>query len=335
MGSARHAGEDELRCRGFEDKFAKGMRTWSFENVQKEIIPYPNRNELDEMVWGMEDEGTTDPEGTVCDEDDEGEEEDSETENEPDAFDPSDWVDPVAAKETYGAADAHVLLHCHGASEVATCGTQSSHIASFHSRVRVYQEVEDSLKAVITPRAQSLAQRVNKANREDTARLAELLCQKQLDVYAGLQEKLVADGRENHRMQKEYQDLLTSKLLTSAKIKACKEKLKHASQQIGRSQGVVAAMAEAEAFTPRMLGYGRPSGGTKDHRDARFKVLERARRIGNLTVRQKGQWDFVKTSWDGAMCEAHGGDWGKAFAEFMQKSIPAGAHRNGCILKVC
>ena len=108
-------------------------------------------------------------------------------------------------------------------------------------------------------------------------------------------------------------------LRTAAKIKACKEKLKYASQQIGRSQGVVAAMTEAEAFTPHMLGYGRSNGGTKDHRDARFKVLERARRIGNLTVRQEGQWDFFKTSWDGAMCEAHGGEWGRVFAEFMQQ----------------
>ena len=73
-------------------------------------------------------------------------------------------------------------------------------VASLHSRVRVYQEVEDSLNAVRTPIAQSLAQGVNKANREDTKRLAELLCQKQPDVYAGLQEKLLADGRENHIM---------------------------------------------------------------------------------------------------------------------------------------
>ena len=77
-------------------------------------------------------------------------------------------------------------------------------------------------------------------------------------------------------------------------------------------------MHEAEAFTPQMLGYGKSNGGTKDHRDARFKVLERARRIGNLTVRQEGQWEFFKTSWDAAMCEAHGGDWGKVFAEFTQ-----------------
>ena len=121
------------------------LRAWNFENVQNEIIPYPKRKELDEMVWGMEDEATADPEGTVCDEDEpiqepgdvdgEGEEEDGETENEPDAFDPSDWVDPGAAKETYCVADAYMSLHCHGASEVATCGTQSSHVVGFHSRV--------------------------------------------------------------------------------------------------------------------------------------------------------------------------------------------------------
>ena len=218
----------------------------------------------------MEDEATAYPEGTVCGEDEpieepgdvdgEGEEEDGEIENEPDAFDPSDWVDPVAAKETYCAADAHISLHCHGASEVATCGTQSSHIASFHSRVRVFQEVEDSLNAVRTPIAQSLAQGVNKANREDTKRLAELLCQKQLDVYAGLQEKLVADGRESHIMQTEFKGLMAHKRrvgVTETRLRESKDRLRRSSQQVGRSQAVVAAMHEAYAFTPQMLGHGR------------------------------------------------------------------------------
>ena len=36
----------------FEQKYENGLRVWNFENVQKEIIPYPKRNELDEMGWG-------------------------------------------------------------------------------------------------------------------------------------------------------------------------------------------------------------------------------------------------------------------------------------------
>ena len=160
----------------------------------------------------MEDEGTTDPEGTVCDEDEpihepgdvdgEGEEEDCETENEPDAFDPRDWVDPEVAIVTYGAEHAPVPVHCHGDSEIATCGTQSSHVASFHSRVRAYQEVEDSLKSLRTPIAHSLAQTVNRVKRHDTKRCAELLCKKQPAVYTALRQKLVNDDREHKRMQK-------------------------------------------------------------------------------------------------------------------------------------
>ena len=37
--------------KAFEHKYENGLRTWNFENVQNEIIPYPKRKELDEMVW--------------------------------------------------------------------------------------------------------------------------------------------------------------------------------------------------------------------------------------------------------------------------------------------
>ena len=33
-------------------RYAEGLLIWDFDHVQKEIIPYPKRKELDEMVWG-------------------------------------------------------------------------------------------------------------------------------------------------------------------------------------------------------------------------------------------------------------------------------------------
>ena len=108
-------------------------------------------------------------------------------------------------------------------------------------------------------------------------------------------------------------------MITETRLRESKDWLRRVSQQIGRSQAVVAAMHEAEAFTPQMLGHGRARGGNKEHRDNRYKVLERARLIRNLTVKQEGQWEYFKTSWDAAMCEAQGGKWGKVFAEFMQQ----------------
>ena len=35
----------------FEHKYENVLPAWNFENVQNEIIPYPRRNELDEMAW--------------------------------------------------------------------------------------------------------------------------------------------------------------------------------------------------------------------------------------------------------------------------------------------
>ena len=36
----------------FEHTYENVVPAWNFENVQNEIIPYPKRKELDEMVWG-------------------------------------------------------------------------------------------------------------------------------------------------------------------------------------------------------------------------------------------------------------------------------------------
>ena len=38
---------------GFEHKYENVLRAWNFETVQNEIIPYPKRKELDEMVLGQ------------------------------------------------------------------------------------------------------------------------------------------------------------------------------------------------------------------------------------------------------------------------------------------
>ena len=47
-------------------------------------------------------------------------------------------------------------------------------------------------------------------------------------------------------------------------------------------------------------------------------MLERVRRVGNLTEAQNGQWELFKTRWDALKAEEEGENWGRAFAENMQ-----------------
>ena len=70
-----------------------------------------------------------------------------------------------------------------------------------------------------------------------------------------------------------------------------------------------------------MLGQGRAKGGNKEHRQNRYDVLERVRRVGNLTEDQKGQWEFFKTQWDAAQASAIGTNWGQVFAENLQEVL--------------
>ena len=80
-----------------------------------------------------------------------------------------------------------------------------------------------------------------------------------------------------------------------------------------------------------MLGQGRPKGGNKEHRQNRYDVLERLRRIGNLTEDQKGQWEFFKTHWDEAQANAIGENWGQQFAEIVQGARYEMLHGDGAV----
>ena len=86
-----------------------------------------------------------------------------------------------------------------------------------------------------------------------------------------------------------------------------------------RVEAVVAAMQAQKAFSPQMLGQGRPHGGTREHMKNRHEVLERLRRIGPLTEQQKGQWEYFKNHWDAAQAETIGPEWGLIFAEQMNQ----------------
>ena len=78
-----------------------------------------------------------------------------------------------------------------------------------------------------------------------------------------------------------------------------------------------------------MLGQGKAKGGNKDHKQNRYQVLERLRRIGNLTQEQNGQWEYLKTHYDEAQANANGVNWGQQFAEIVQGVLYQMLHGDG------
>ena len=80
-----------------------GKILWGYAAIRKEIKPYPNRNCLDVLLPGQEDEATEDPDKTKWDEDEaEGQQgEGSDAGDDVEDFCPEDWVAGAEAEEVY------------------------------------------------------------------------------------------------------------------------------------------------------------------------------------------------------------------------------------------
>ena len=111
----------------------------------------------------------------------------------------------------------------------------------------------------------------------------------------------MSQAREKHKLKKQ--------------IAEYKSNVKSIADEIKRIESVATLLAEAKTFSPVMLGQGHIKGGFKHHKKNRYNVLERIRRIGNLTDAQNGQWEFFKESWDDAQASEHGANWGNIFSE--------------------
>ena len=80
-------------------------------------------------------------------------------------------------------------------------------------------------------------------------------------------------------------------------------------------------MDEVEVYSLNMLGKGNKKGGKQQHQKTRLEVLQRLRRVAELSPEQTSQWEYFKTTWDRQMAEAHGEDWAELFAELVQKVL--------------
>ena len=113
-------------------------------------------------------------------------------------------------------------------------------------------------------------------------------------VFARMDEMLQADTKRRCILREEYQKAMSQakeKYALQKKVSQCKSAFKELGADIKRIEAVVAALTNSKVFSPEMLGQGKARGGTKEHKLNRYQVLERLRRIGNLTQEQNGQWE--------------------------------------------
>ena len=138
------------------------------------------------------------------------------------------------------------------------------------------------------------------------------------DLARGImaEEATMADARvdyiEQMNLKKEHTMAKRALADTDRQLKKRKQDVKHQDK-------VMAAMAVSRAYSLLSLGDGNKKGGNKEHRKNRSKVLEQVREVGELTPYQTFHWNFFKNAWDDAMMVFHKEQWGKVFAQLMQK----------------
>ena len=181
---------------------------WTFENVQKEIIPYPKHGKYDAEPEGMEDEAVesvvAEHENAWEEDGDEASEEavaeaiDSDTE--PDTFDASDWVNPAEAREKY--ANTEEDLRCRGDKAAHTTSTLSLHCAQhtalwhYQAKMDAYKECFDNLKSLRSPIPQGLCNTVERVMEAERKRLHTLEGKRcPAHVFARMDEMLQADTK--------------------------------------------------------------------------------------------------------------------------------------------
>ena len=106
--------------------------------------------------------------------------------------------------------------------------------------------------------------------------------------------------REKDRVRKEL-------ACASAQLKETRAKVREA-------EAAVAAKEQFKKYTEEMLGHGKNKGGGAQCHRARMEVMNRLRKVADLSPEQTADWEYFKTAYDQAMLNALGKDWGRTFS---------------------
>ena len=132
---------------------------------------------------------------------------------------------------------------------------------------------------------------------------------------------LEAEEAQCRRERQDFQEHMRQtqeKDRVKRELKEATDKLQKMRKATREAEAVVAARQQIKAYSLQALGKGKKRAGGEQHHKARMEVMERLRRVAELTPEQTGAWDFFKTQWDRAMAEVMGEDWAETFAQIMQ-----------------
>ena len=310
-----------------------GRLGWSFEDVQRLILPYPKHKEVDAVLERLGDD-TWIPEDeckyAVAEE--ESSSSDSEESKDDDVMehfakvwdDGDDGELPQVDEQGRSCGTGEVpqvdeqgrsggkMMSAADADALA----QSTHLLATLEAARASLRACGAMKAVVNleNEIRKERRRLRSIGKEDPDVLLALARQRDIEN---------AKERERRRLVDEANARTMTAVRLKEELQKSKELLKKRKAAVAEAENILETKHAVKSYSLEDLGKGRLRCGGAQGKKKRFEVLDRiARSCGQgLSPTQKNDYAWWKDAWDAKMLGEHGDAWPEVFAGWMQHVI--------------
>ena len=316
-----------------------GRLRWTYEHVQRLILPYPSRPKADKLLEKMGDD-TSVPEGEAPYEDSE-EDADEEATQEDDDEEVSDGEETHAEESCTKAPDESLAAVAANTEDVRSGGRyeaadgrphdgpdamivisegDADEVAKSHDLIATFESAIVSLKARGAMRAvANLENEIAKERR----RLRGIS-----KMNPGVLLALARQRDEEHAMERKRKRCIEERNAETLSRNKVRQQLKDADALLAKRkkelldvETVLEAKHAIKTYSVSDLGEGCSRGqrGSGPAQKRRFEVLDRLARIGaGLSAEQRNDFAWWKNAWDDKMLAEHGQHWATVFAGWVQ-----------------
>jgi hypothetical protein len=325
----------ENAIHGVKVEVDAGRLPWSYENVYSIIKPFPARGALDETVEFQDDEVVTLEPGELAwdDDDDDGprdvgaivavvddddddprdggalvlrdaEADDSSSES---FHEDCDFQDPLDVGD--GPRDGGAI-HL-SAAQADVVSKHSDRISALQTSIGLLTDVGHAAMVVTLQNAL-----------HDERRVCMGTAAEDVGVARAMQDDADNEARtaaRKRKLMREEQDQKSAAKVRKAEEQEATKRLANIRRQTVAAEELLETQNAVKSYTPQMLGYGNARWAGPGFVKRRREVFNRVAKQFNLQGQARNDWAFFVDAWDSKMVLEHGSEWGKVFAEMMQK----------------
>ena len=210
----------------------------------------------------------------------------------------------------------------HGDGEQLLSSEQADAVLWHSERLRQLDRAKLLVQSLGDAVGASLANTMDTVIHSEVKRFRRRICEDTV-VADQMRKTLAAEeamfARKRHEFQQHMQAVQDRKR-AAKELKEVEMQMKKARKEQREALEVAKSIEAVKTYTLKDLGQGRtrPPAGGEQFRKARSEVLQRVRRVSDLSPMQTGDWDYFRTEWDRVMADRHGENWATIFAEIIQ-----------------